>query len=510
MEHGADIRVRSKVVQVKPIIDEAKMELGEATMEATEENGKVYFPGVRGWKIHVKRDHVPARVSTISALGRCSTREDYTDADEYNEYELNKKLFEEMELEAKPYPEWEEVDKEKEETEEDEGYVLECKFVVNCGGMEAGSLDTLRRKALADPAYRQLVDGQTSETSGADEIGGSCSGSGFKEDTTVSPVKGQFLVFDWIINEVLHPVTFQRLYPWDQEEARRSRLEIPSEEWGGPQMRKGVVLHHIIQPIPTEKTKGVLVWQSVFGEVVCGPTAEPVSLPCNPIHTLKAELMLLHHTAKVIHSGLVSVGMYCGFRTQGPIRDYIINLYQSQGWITVAGIRSTGLSASSGIGEYVVDLHDIAMGKRRTPHAPLGGYSQKGFAEKQLVDSVVVGHCEEDGEEEGAALPLGADGLPGVTLCARSPIPVPAHVKQLPRVPSLPELATDYMEHGDGCLQLWEERVRVTHPLTIYGLRGLGLGYGIPVNAGEDDEDEDKNEDEDGDKVHTGSENSGK
>uniref|UniRef100_A0A7S4K3F8 FAD dependent oxidoreductase domain-containing protein n=3 Tax=Guillardia theta TaxID=55529 RepID=A0A7S4K3F8_GUITH len=49
-------------------------------------------------------------------------------------------------------------------------------------------------------------------------------------------------------------------------------------------------------------------------------------------------------------------GSYAGLRPATEFRDYQIKGSEDENWITVAGIRSTGVSASLGIGQYVVSL----------------------------------------------------------------------------------------------------------------------------------------------------------
>ena len=55
---------------------------------------------------------------------------------------------------------------------------------------------------------------------------------------------------------------------------------------------------------------------------------------------------------------LAVVGTYAGLRPATQHRDYQIKAHHSKSWITVAGIRSTGLSASLGIAGYVAALYN--------------------------------------------------------------------------------------------------------------------------------------------------------
>ena len=51
------------------------------------------------------------------------------------------------------------------------------------------------------------------------------------------------------------------------------------------------------------------------------------------------------------------IGTYSGLRPATEHRDYQIYPIREHSWITVGGIRSTGLTASSGIAEYVLGLY---------------------------------------------------------------------------------------------------------------------------------------------------------
>ena len=56
------------------------------------------------------------------------------------------------------------------------------------------------------------------------------------------------------------------------------------------------------------------------------------------------------------------VGEYVGIRPGTDQRDFQIHLFPAKHWIAVAGIRSTGLTASLGIGNYVVRQLSCVLG----------------------------------------------------------------------------------------------------------------------------------------------------
>ena len=127
------------------------------------------------------------------------------------------------------------------------------------------------------------------------------------------------------------------------------------------------LLNSIIFPVPTEKTKGVLLFPTVYGNIVVGPTAEDQS------DRLKAEISPavidnLTGRAMFILPSLKEhavVGTYAGLRPATEHKDYCIQAHKDS-WITVGGIRSTGLSACLGIAKYVAGLY-VDMGLKVHP-----------------------------------------------------------------------------------------------------------------------------------------------
>jgi L-2-hydroxyglutarate oxidase LhgO len=126
-------------------------------------------------------------------------------------------------------------------------------------------------------------------------------------------------------------------------------------------------LQHIIQPVPTEFTKGVIVWKTVYGNIVVGPTAVDVDSKENR-DTDAQTIDTLKRFGERVYPALRSarvVGTYSGLRPATQYRDYQIHASPLHRWITVGGIRSTGLTASSGIAEYVGELFGEMMGCRK-------------------------------------------------------------------------------------------------------------------------------------------------
>ena len=119
----------------------------------------------------------------------------------------------------------------------------------------------------------------------------------------------------------------------------------------------GHLLNSIILPVPTEKTKGVLLFPTVYANIVVGPTAEDQS------DRTKADVdeEMIDNLTKCAHfilptlKGHPVIGTYAGLRPATEHKDYCIEA-QEDNWITVGGIRSTGLSACLGIAKHVASL----------------------------------------------------------------------------------------------------------------------------------------------------------
>ncbi|XP_076465299.1 glycerol 3-phosphate dehydrogenase-like isoform X2 [Babylonia areolata] len=120
----------------------------------------------------------------------------------------------------------------------------------------------------------------------------------------------------------------------------------------------GHLIHSSILPVPTEKTKGIIVFKTVHNNVIVGPTAEDVEsrqrAPIDPGIT-KRLLEVGRQTIPELNS-CSPIGHYTGVRPATQFKEYQIRSYIDRNWITVGGIRSTGVSASLGIAEHVASL----------------------------------------------------------------------------------------------------------------------------------------------------------
>jgi glycerol-3-phosphate dehydrogenase len=123
-------------------------------------------------------------------------------------------------------------------------------------------------------------------------------------------------------------------------------------------------LEHILLPVPTERTKGVLVFPTVDGHVVAGPTAhdqedkDDWSVRPEAYHEVMDKARKMWPELEDCEP----VASYAGLRPAGRAGvNYLIGpAHGCPALINVAAIRSTGLTASLGIGEHVARLVEAA------------------------------------------------------------------------------------------------------------------------------------------------------
>jgi len=139
------------------------------------------------------------------------------------------------------------------------------------------------------------------------------------------------------------------------------------------------LLTSILLPVPTARTKGVLVAPTVYGNVLLGPTAEDIP-DRGDVATTGPGLASLMDAGRRILPGLVAeevTATYAGLRAATADRDYQIRVDPARRYACVAGIRSTGLSASLGIAEHVTVLladAGLRLGDRPEPDPPVMPY----------------------------------------------------------------------------------------------------------------------------------------
>ncbi len=167
----------------------------------------------------------------------------------------------------------------------------------------------------------------------------------------LSTTKGQVRA-DWVVNAAgLGSDFLNRRFGHDEFTIapRRGQL-IVFDKLASP------LLSSILLPVPTERTKGVLVAPTVYGNVLLGPTAEDITDREDTATTADGLAGLLHAGHRIlpdlVHEEVTAV--YAGLRAATEHRDYQIAIHDRERYACVGGIRSTGLTASLAIAEHVI------------------------------------------------------------------------------------------------------------------------------------------------------------
>ena len=121
----------------------------------------------------------------------------------------------------------------------------------------------------------------------------------------------------------------------------------------------GKPLDRILLPVPTSRTKGVLVFPTVDGMIVAGPTAVDLEDKgdWSVRREARAEIMSKAIPMDPALGHAQPIAAYAGLRPAGRGSNYVIGPSKAcAGLVNVAAIRSTGLSASLGIGQRVAEI----------------------------------------------------------------------------------------------------------------------------------------------------------
>jgi glycerol-3-phosphate dehydrogenase len=117
------------------------------------------------------------------------------------------------------------------------------------------------------------------------------------------------------------------------------------------------LVNHIVLPVPTSTTKGVLVAPTVFGNVILGPTAVDVKRKDDTSSTAGGIARLLASGRRIMPSLLEheTTSVYVGLRAATEHDDYQIMVNGAQAYACAGGIRSTGLTSAMAIAEHLRD-----------------------------------------------------------------------------------------------------------------------------------------------------------
>ncbi|MGW5423692.1 FAD-dependent oxidoreductase [Streptomyces sp. NPDC003943] len=168
------------------------------------------------------------------------------------------------------------------------------------------------------------------------------------------------------------------------------------------------LVRHILLPVPGALGKGVLIAPTVYGNVLLGPTAEDLDDRTATGSTAEGLASLRAQGGRILPALLDEevTAVYAGLRAATGAEDYRIAAHPELRYVTVGGIRSTGLTASMALGRHTVELlagAGLELGAER-PLAPvrmpnLGEafprpYRDAGLIARDPAYGTIVCHCE--------------------------------------------------------------------------------------------------------------------
>lgn len=205
-----------------------------------------------------------------------------------------------------------------------------------------------------------------------------------RQDFTIRPRKGQFVVYD-------------------KPTAKLTR--------------------HILLPVPNKVTKGIVVCRTIYGNLLVGPTAEEQDSR-DTAELVPDTLAALRTRGSEILPALAGAeitAIYAGLRPATEFKDYQIRSHADLNYVTVGGIRSTGLSSALGTARYVHGLCADILDRSALPDPLMPQIAN--LTEDQTRDwqrpgnGGIVCHCEQVTRREiEAALsgPIAAQSLAGL------------------------------------------------------------------------------------------------
>jgi glycerol-3-phosphate dehydrogenase len=183
---------------------------------------------------------------------------------------------------------------------------------------------------------------------------------------------------------------------------------LVGESWFAIRPRKGqfivydkpaaALAGHILLPVPTTITKGIVVCRTAFGNLLVGPTAEEQE-DRDHARLDEATLEALVRRAREILPALAGhdvTAIYAGLRPATEEKEYRIRADLAEEYICVGGIRSTGLTAALGIAAHVARLAQRQCSPLLDPSWPaMPALSDEGGRDwRRPGNGGIVCHCE--------------------------------------------------------------------------------------------------------------------
>ncbi|WP_265310917.1 NAD(P)/FAD-dependent oxidoreductase [Verminephrobacter aporrectodeae] len=117
-------------------------------------------------------------------------------------------------------------------------------------------------------------------------------------------------------------------------------------------------LRSILLPVPGERSKGVVLARTVFGNLLVGPTAEEQEERSRAPVERAVLQQLVDKAGQLVPAlrGVPVTAVYAGLRPASENSAYRLRLEADAGYLALGAIRSTGLTAALGLAAHAFDL----------------------------------------------------------------------------------------------------------------------------------------------------------
>jgi glycerol-3-phosphate dehydrogenase len=139
---------------------------------------------------------------------------------------------------------------------------------------------------------------------------------------------------------------------------------------------KGVV-RHLIFPVPSPATKGILIIPTYDGTLMVGPTAVDTDNRYDLTTTHEGSEQVFRSVRRMCPSidERATIAEFAGLRAVSNTDDFVIGPTRVRGFVNVAGIQSPGLTAAPAIARHVIEILaaeglDLAFTDSFDPHLP--------------------------------------------------------------------------------------------------------------------------------------------
>lgn len=119
------------------------------------------------------------------------------------------------------------------------------------------------------------------------------------------------------------------------------------------------LLNSIILPVPSERTKGLVLTRTIFGNLLVGPTAEEQQDRTRAAVSTPELEMLIAKAVEILPAldGMPVTAAYAGLRPATEEKHYRIRYDPDRHWLTAGGIRSTGMTSALGLAQHLLKLY---------------------------------------------------------------------------------------------------------------------------------------------------------